>query len=180
MYTLLQHRACAEHSCVVLHDTLHFISDICVTVSLLFHPLSSSFTLPRSFPPPFLPKSHTSSRSGTIGEADLVQILDGLQAGVLGERLVGCVLGQDLLDAVGAGATEHDDIEERVGSQTVGSVDTHTVGWLAQEKKEKEKRGGQKENSKEINRMVWEDTKQLLQQPSNPEQCDLGCHPVFY
>lgn len=35
---------------------------------------------------------------------------------------------EGLLDAVGDGATEDDDVEKRVGAETVGSVDGHASG----------------------------------------------------
>lgn len=70
-------------------------------------------------------KSRTSSGAGSVGETDLVEVLEGLNTSVLGERLVGGVLFEGLLHTVSTSTSEDDDIEERIGSQTVSSVHTH-------------------------------------------------------
>lgn len=49
---------------------------------------------------------------------------DGLSDSDAGAR----TLLEGLLDAVGDGATEDDDVEKRVGAEAVGSVDGHASG----------------------------------------------------
>mmetsp|Transcript_11997 Transcript_11997/g.21516 ORF Transcript_11997/g.21516 Transcript_11997/m.21516 type:complete len:570 (-) Transcript_11997:118-1827(-) len=59
----------------------------------------------------------------TLGEAELVKAGKALLAGVGGKGLVGSVGLEDLTDTVGASTTEDDDIEEGVGTKTVGTMD---------------------------------------------------------
>ena len=57
---------------------------------------------------------------------DLVQELDTVQAGLIGNLLVWLARSQGLLDVVGASTAKDDNIEERVGTKTVGAVNGHT------------------------------------------------------
>ncbi len=68
-----------------------------------------------------IPLHFVSDLSGAVfavGVAKLVQVLDGLEAGVLGQRLVGSVLGQGFLHSLGNSSTEHHNVKQRVGSQS--------------------------------------------------------------
>ena len=62
---------------------------------------------------------------GTIRVSDLVEELDAFNTGFFRNLFVGFPRCQGIPDVVGAGATEHDDIEEGVGSKAVGSVNRH-------------------------------------------------------
>lgn len=65
---------------------------------------------------------------GAIGVPDLIKELDTLNAGFFRDLFVGLSRRKVLLDVVGAGTTENDDIEKGVCSQSVGSMDRHTSG----------------------------------------------------
>mmetsp|Transcript_6941 Transcript_6941/g.20278 ORF Transcript_6941/g.20278 Transcript_6941/m.20278 type:complete len:380 (-) Transcript_6941:808-1947(-) len=59
---------------------------------------------------------------GAVGEAHLVQVVDGLLAGLGRQRRHGLARLGDVGDAVGAGAAEDDDVEEGVGAEAVRAV----------------------------------------------------------
>lgn len=59
---------------------------------------------------------------------NLIEILDGRGAGILGDRLVGLAGLGGILNVVGDGASEDDDIEKRVGSETVRAMYGDTGG----------------------------------------------------
>ena len=62
------------------------------------------------------------SGAGAIRVPDLVQELDALKTSFIRDLLMGLARSQGLLDVVGASATEDDNIEERVGTETVCTV----------------------------------------------------------
>lgn len=64
--------------------------------------------------------------TGAVGRSDRVEGTDGVHSGVLGDDLVGSSGGEGRGDVVGASTSEDDDIEEGVGSETVGTVDRDT------------------------------------------------------
>lgn len=69
--------------------------------------------------------------AGTSGGSDEVEVLDGLLAdvlGALGQSLAG---GLGVLDTHLDGTTEHDQVKQRVGTKTVGTVDRDTGGLTA-------------------------------------------------
>ena len=63
-------------------------------------------------------------RSG--GVANVVEELDALEASILGDLLVGLSRLEGLLDVVGASTAKDDDVQERVGTKTVSTVDRDT------------------------------------------------------
>ena len=63
-------------------------------------------------------------RERTSGVADVVEELDALEASILGDLLVGLSRLEGLLDVVGASTAKDDDVQERVGTKTVSTVDT--------------------------------------------------------
>jgi hypothetical protein len=66
------------------------------------------------------------SGDGASGVAELVQVGNGLSAGIRGQGLVGGVGGQGIANVVSASTTKDDNIQERVGTETVSSVDRDT------------------------------------------------------
>lgn len=65
---------------------------------------------------------------GSIARSDLVQTLDAVHTGILRDLLVGHAGLEVRGNVVGAGATKDDDVEEGVGSETVGTVDGNAGG----------------------------------------------------
>jgi hypothetical protein len=65
---------------------------------------------------------------GAVGVPDLIEELDAFNTSFFRYLFVGLTRCQALLDVVGAGTTENDDIEKGVCSQPVGTVDRHTSG----------------------------------------------------
>ena len=63
-----------------------------------------------------------SGADGSLLVANLVQALDGVEAGVA-KRLVRGARGCDFGNTVGAGAAEDNNIQKGVGTETVGTVD---------------------------------------------------------
>ena len=62
---------------------------------------------------------------GAIRVPDLIKELDAFDTSLFGNLSVGFAGCQFLFDVVGAGTTKYNDIEERVGSEAVGSVNRH-------------------------------------------------------
>ena len=56
---------------------------------------------------------------------NLVQELDALHASLIGNLLVRLSGSQSVLDVVSASSAEDDDVEERVGAETIGTVNGH-------------------------------------------------------
>jgi hypothetical protein len=75
--------------------------------------------------------SDSSGRQGSRRVPDFVELLDRLSSKVVLHGLVWCTRGQVLLDVVGACSTENDNVEQRVGSESVGSVDRDTGGFTS-------------------------------------------------
>ena len=75
-------------------------------------------------------QAQVSSRDGASGVTKLVQVGNGLGTGISSQGLVGRVGGQSITNVVSASTTEDDDIQERVGTKTVSSVD-RDAGSLA-------------------------------------------------
>ena len=91
---------------------------------------------------------------------------------------MGGILLQCLLNSLCTRATEDHNVEQRVGSKTVGSVNTHTRN--SRKEGERERGEGEEEEKEKLlkeERRV-ERTMQPHQQPSNLARCDLGFHPV--
>ena len=66
------------------------------------------------------------SGEGTVRVPNLVQELDALHTSFVRNLLVWFAGSQVLLDVVGGGAAEDDDIQQRVGTETVSTVNRHT------------------------------------------------------
>jgi hypothetical protein len=65
-------------------------------------------------------------RLGAAGVPDLVEVLDALQTSVRWDLLVRLARSEVVPDVVSASAAEDDDVEERVGAETVRTVHGHT------------------------------------------------------
>lgn len=57
---------------------------------------------------------------------NLVQKFDALHSSFLGNGLVWFTRGQSLLDMVSASPSENDDVQERIGSKTISSMNRDT------------------------------------------------------
>ncbi|SGY16829.1 BQ5605_C012g07003 [Microbotryum silenes-dioicae] len=73
-------------------------------------------------------QSDLGRRLGAVGGADLVQSRDRVETGVGRDLLVRLPGLERLRDVVGDSATEDDNVEERVGTETVRAVDGNTGG----------------------------------------------------
>ena len=58
--------------------------------------------------------------------SDLIEELDALETGILRDLLVRLAGLKGLLDVVGASTAKDDDVQERVGTKTVSTVDRDT------------------------------------------------------
>lgn len=65
---------------------------------------------------------------GTVGVSGPVEVVDRLSAGVTLELLVRLTWREVFLDVVGTSTTEDDNVEQRVSTKTVGTVDRNTSG----------------------------------------------------
>lgn len=73
-------------------------------------------------------QTESGSGDGAGGVAELVQVGNGLGTGISGQGAVGSVGLQGITDVMGASTAKDNDIQERVSSQAVGTVDGHTSG----------------------------------------------------
>lgn len=78
-------------------------------------------------------KSDLSSALGAVGISDLVEDLDVLGTSIGGNRLQGGTGSEVVSDGVGDGTTEHNQIQEGVGAQSVSTVDRHTSSLTTRE-----------------------------------------------
>ena len=62
---------------------------------------------------------------GAVRVPDLIEEVDAFNTGLLRNLFMGFSRCQFLLDVIGAGTTEDNDVKEGVGSKTVGSVNRH-------------------------------------------------------
>ena len=69
----------------------------------------------------------------SVGSADLVEEGDGLGTSITGDLLVWHAWSEVVANSVGNGTTEDDEVEEGVGTETVGSVDGNASGLTASE-----------------------------------------------
>ncbi len=69
----------------------------------------------------------------SVGSADLVEKGDGLSTSISADLLVWHARLEVVADGMGDGTTEHNEIEEGVGTETVGSVDGNASGFTAGE-----------------------------------------------
>jgi hypothetical protein len=74
-------------------------------------------------------KSDRRRASRSVRVPELVQLVEALLTGIGGQILVGRARSERLLDVVGACTTKDDNVEERVGSQTVRAVHRHAGGF---------------------------------------------------
>ena len=65
---------------------------------------------------------------GTVRGPDLVQKLNRLDTGLVIDLLVRLAWSEGLFDVVGASAAEDDDVQERVGAETIRAVYRDTSG----------------------------------------------------
>jgi hypothetical protein len=102
-----------EDSCVRLHGLLHVETDLRSMERTI---RVSGFVSDKMNPPRY-------------NIPNLVKVFNALDTSFLWNCLVGLSGGQSLLDVVGAGSTENDNVQKRVGSKSVGTVDRHTRGF---------------------------------------------------
>jgi hypothetical protein len=93
--TFFQQIATTEHSSMALHGSLHLIANL----------------------------GSWNRASGVLAVAKALQTLERLVAGMLGQVLVWLVLLQQRSDSVGGSTAKHNEVQQRVGSQSVSTVD---------------------------------------------------------
>lgn len=71
-------------------------------------------------------QSNLGSGLGTVGVSQLIKVGDGVQTKVLRNRLERSTWGQGVSDGVGDGSTENNQVQQRVGTQSVSTVNGGT------------------------------------------------------
>ena len=67
----------------------------------------------------------------TVRLPDLVQELNTMQTSLIRDLLVWLARRERLLDMVSASTAEHDDVKQRVGTETVRTVDRYAGGFTS-------------------------------------------------